>query len=199
MVNYKTLQRDGKLLQDLVRKVAQYDLKGAAGTEKKAFYLNAYNVLVLQQVLEHYPLKSVMDVPGFFDSKRHEVAGEPLTLNELEQQKLLVPFQDARIHFALVCAARSCPPLLSNAYLPDQVEKQLEAQARQALQNPDFIRVQPGERQVLVSEIFRWYQQDFLREAPSVIAYINRYRKAALPKQYALGYYTYNWRLNEVQ
>ncbi|AKD05708.1 hypothetical protein PKOR_13275 [Pontibacter korlensis] len=198
-VNYKSLQQDKNKLQQLVKQIANYNLKGAGEAEVKAFYLNAYNLLVLQQVLENYPLKSVMDVEGFFDKKKHLVAGQSLTLNELEKQKLMKPFQDARLHFALVCAAKSCPPLLNQAYTPDRVEKQLQEQTVRTLQSSEFIRVQPASKRVLVSEIFSWYKDDFLREAPSIAGYINRYRKTALPARYSLGYYNYDWKLNDVK
>ena len=196
-VDYKSLQKSKAELQQLVQQIARYDLKNASASERKAFYINAYNALVLQQVLSHYPLKSVMDVPGFFDKQQFNVAGERLTLNELEKKKLLVPYKDARIHFALVCAAKSCPPLLNKAYTPAQVEAQLEAQAKQTLQSPNFIKVQAGSKNVLVSEIFKWYGQDFLQEASSVPAYINKYRQNPLPSGYKLGYYTYSWDLND--
>lgn len=196
-VNYQGLQKDKAALQQLVQQIAGYNLKNASAAERKAFYINAYNVLVLQQVLEHYPLKSVMDVPGFFDKQKFNVAGERLTLNELEKQKLMAPYKDARIHFALVCAAKSCPPLLSKAYTPSQVEAQLEAQAKQTLQDPTFIKVQRKGKKVLVSEVFKWYEQDFKQEAASVSAYINEYRSSPLPQGYKMGYYTYSWDLND--
>ncbi|WP_162055159.1 DUF547 domain-containing protein [Pontibacter pamirensis] len=196
-VDYRSLQKDKAELQRLVQQIARYNIKGAPAAERKAFYINAYNVLVLQQVLSNYPLKSVMDVPGFFDKQQFNVAGERLTLNELEKQKLLATYKDARVHFSLVCAAKSCPPLLNKAYTPAQVEAQLEAQARQTLQSPDFIKVQDSAKKVLVSEIFKWYEQDFLQEAPSIAAYINRYRQHALPQGHRLGYYTYSWDLND--
>ena len=194
-VNYKALQKDVPKLEQLAKQIATYDLSKASGAEKKAFYINAYNVLVLRQVMEHYPIKSVMDVQGFFDKQKYKVAGEYLTLNELEKKKLLLPYKDARINFALVCAAKSCPPLLNKAYTPELVEKQLEAQTRQALNNPTFTKVQP--KQVQVSEIFKWYEADFLAEAPNILAYINKYRNKPITKQNKVGYYTYNWALNE--
>lgn len=198
-VNYTSLRQDKEALRQLVKQVNTYDLSGATAAEKKAFYLNAYNLLVLHQVVGHYPLKSVMDVDGFFDRQTFLVAGEKLTLNELEKQKLLKPYQDARVHFALVCAAASCPPLLSKAYTPEEVEQQLQEQTESTLRSSQFIKVQPGQKRVLVSEIFKWYKDDFLREAPSILAYINRYRSAPLPSSYSLAYYPYNWQLNNAK
>ncbi|MFD3001572.1 DUF547 domain-containing protein [Pontibacter toksunensis] len=196
-VNYRSLQKDKAALQQLVQQTSNYNLKNTSAAERKAFYINAYNVLVLQQVLSNYPLKSVMDVPGFFDKQKFNVAGERLTLNEIEKQKLIAPYKDARLHFALVCAAKSCPPLLNKAYTPAQVEAQLEAQTKETLQDPTFIKVQANGKKVLVSEIFKWYEQDFKQEASSVSAYINKYRSNPLPPGYKLGYYIYSWNLND--
>ncbi|MCX2741132.1 DUF547 domain-containing protein [Pontibacter anaerobius] len=199
LVNYKSLRQEQAELEELVRQVAAYDVSTASVAEKKAFYLNAYNLLVLHQVLANYPLHSVTEVEGFFDRQKYKVAGQSITLNQLEKQKLLAPYQDARIHFALVCAAKSCPPLLNEAYTPERVEQQLEEQAKRTLQSQAFIRVQPKNKRVLVSEIFKWYKDDFLKAAPSIRAYINRYRNLPLPASYKLGYYTYDWRLNQLQ
>ncbi|MFD2245480.1 DUF547 domain-containing protein [Pontibacter ruber] len=197
-VNYSAISKDRKALQQLVQHVAAYDLRKVTPSEKKAFYINAYNVLVIQGVMDSYPLKSVMEVSGFFDKTKYNVAGEHLTLNELENKKLREVYKDARIHFALVCAAKSCPPLLGKPYLPATLEQQLEKQTTQALQDPQFIQVKPKEGQVLVSEIFKWYEQDFLQEAPSIVAYINRYRQNKINPKYKVGYYTYSWDLNQV-
>lgn len=195
-VNYISLQKDKAVMQSLVSQVASYNLKQTSASEKKAFYLNAYNLLVLDQVLANYPLKSVMDIDGFFDRTKYKVAGEQLTLNELEKQKLLQPYKDARVHFALVCAAKSCPPLLNQAYTPREVEQQLQNQAKRTLNDPGFIMIQAKAKQVQVSEIFKWYKDDFLGEAESIFAYINKYRSTPLPAKYSLSYYTYNWALN---
>ncbi|MEJ8800620.1 DUF547 domain-containing protein [Pontibacter sp. H249] len=196
-IKFKQLQRDRPLLKELVKQIAAFDLSRTTASEKKAFYINAYNVLVLKQVIDHYPINSVMDIPGFFDKQKYKVAGESLTLNELEHKKLREPYKDARLHFALVCAAKSCPPLLSTAYTPQQVEKQLEAQTRKALQDKTFTRVQPQQKQVQVSELFKWYKDDYLAEAPTIIAYINKYRASPIPESYKLSYYTYDWQLND--
>lgn len=198
-VNYRDLQKDKPALDRLVKQIGEYNLNGAGKAERKAFFINAYNVLVLYQVLEHYPLKSVMDVPGFFDKQQYLVAGEQLTLNELEKKKLLLPYRDARIHFALVCAANSCPPLLNKAYTPQTIEEQLQAQAIKSLRDTQFIRVDEKDNKVDVSEIFRWYEKDFLAEAPSVRSYINLYRNHPVPKSMHITYYTYDWSLNDMR
>ncbi|RAU81768.1 DUF547 domain-containing protein [Pontibacter arcticus] len=195
-VRYTFLQQRKKELASITQQIATYDLSKASANEKKAFYINAYNMLVWQQVIHYYPVKSVMDIAGFFDAKKYNVAGEMLTLNELEKKKLIAPYKDARIHFALVCAAKSCPPLLAKAFRPATLDAQLEAQTKQTLQDKNFIRVDAKTNKVQVSEIFRWYEADFLREAPSIVDYINKYLPKPLPAK-TVGYYTYDWALND--
>ncbi|MFD2515298.1 DUF547 domain-containing protein [Pontibacter locisalis] len=197
-VDYRGLQREKPALDRLVQQIGQFKLSNAAASERKAFYINAYNILVLHQVLENYPIKSVMNVPGFFDKQKFRVAGEQLTLNELEKERLMLPFKDARIHLALVCAAKSCPPLLNTAYRPQEVEDQLQTQTNAALNNPQFIRVITKTKEAGVSEIFKWYADDFLVHSPSVISYINKYRSKPIPKGYTVRYYNYDWNLNDV-
>ena len=119
----------------------------------KTFYLTTYNFLVIKPVSNEYPIKSVMDVAGFFDQK-HQVASESLSLNEIEKQQLLPVYKDPRFHFVLVCGAVGCPPLINSAYKVDRIEKQLEFQSFLAMNNNDFIRV--NEKETELSEIFRW-------------------------------------------
>ena len=196
-VDYAAIKQDDRQIDQLYREIGKMSLKDASEDEKKAFYINAYNLITIYQVKENYPLKSPMDVKGFFDEKKHTIAGESLTLNALEKEKLLKPYQDPRVHFVLVCAAQSCPPLASAAYQADQLDKQLDEKTRQALNSPQYIRVDKATKKVEVSKIFDWYQDDFTRDSPSVLAYINRYRDQPIPKNYQIDFYEYDWSLNK--
>ncbi len=126
-----------------------------------AFWINAYNACVFKGVLDHYSLKSVKDVKGFFDKVRYEVAGGSMTLNEIEAKGRALG--DWRIHFGVVCGAWSCPPLRSEAYVPERVDAQLTDQVKRFL--ADAARGQrldvPGETW-WVSKIFKWYAKDFI-------------------------------------
>ena len=195
-VDYAAIKQNDNQIDQLYQEIGEMSLQDASEDEKKAFYINAYNLITIYQVKENYPLKSPMDVKGFFDEKKHTVAGESLTLNALEKEKLLKPYQDPRVHFVLVCAAQSCPPLASTAYRADQLDKQLEEKTRQALNNPQYTRVDKAAKKVEVSKIFDWYQDDFTRNNPSVLAYINQYRSKPIPQDYTVDYYEYDWKLN---
>ena len=79
--------------------------------------LNAYNLLVIQSVVNNYPLKSPLDVKGFFDTRQHLTGGAKLTLNEIENKKTAREIRRRANSFVLVCAAQSYPPMINRAYL----------------------------------------------------------------------------------
>ncbi len=195
-VAYAAVQKENETSAALTGKIGRMNLAGASEESKKAFYINAYNILVIQAVTHQLPLKSVMDKPGFFDKTTHLVAGEKLTLNDLEKKKLLQPYADARLHFVLACAAVSCPPLASFAYTPEALNTQLDARTKLALNQPAFIRVSKKDRKVLVSKIFDWYQTDFTRNNQSLLTFINKYRLENIPPDYQVSFYDYDWSLN---
>ncbi len=121
---------DGYLDNLRAVKSAQFPAKQA----QLAFWINAYNACVIKGVLDYYPIKSVKDVKGFFDKIRYKVAGESLTLNEIEAKGRALG--DWRIHFAIVCASSSCPFLRSEAYVADRLDDQLADQVRHFLADP---------------------------------------------------------------
>jgi hypothetical protein len=191
-VRYVDLAVSPVVLEDLVRRIGETDLSQASAVQTKAFSINAYNVLVIWQVVEHYPIPSPMDIAGFFDRQTYLVAGKKKTLNELEAGLR----SDPRVHFALVCGALGCPKILNAAYLPAKLDQQLDAVTRQALNDPVFMRYQEGDQFVELSQIFNWYAQDFGGEA-AVLAYINGFRTRPIPEETAISYYDYNWKLNK--
>lgn len=192
-IDYAGLKADNALAP-LVADIAAIDLSSLKGNDRKAFLINAYNLLVIHQALEHYPLKSVLDVNGFFDANRQTVGGKKVTLNQLEKEWLIKAFPDARLHFVLVCGANGCPPITNFAYQADRLDAQLDRQTRLALNDADFIRV--SGTQVDLSQIFEWYANDFGGSTKKVLGFINNYRTEALPTDAKVSYYTYDWSLN---
>ncbi len=175
------------------------DISGWNKSEKKAFYINAYNFYVIKLITENYPVNSPMDVSGFFDRQKISVAGSLVTLNELENSILRKEFSDARLHFALVCGAVSCPIIINEAYYPANLEELLNRQTKLALNDNDFIRVSQSENTVEISEIFKWYKEDFETESGSILNFINKYRTEKLPENFSVSYYLYDWSLNDVK
>ena len=197
-VDYAGIKKKPQALQQLVQKIAAFDLQVLPeANARKAFYINAYNLLVVYSVVQSYPIKSPMDVKGFFDATQHTVAGQRLTLNDIEHKILRPQYKDPRLHFGLVCAAIGCPSLIPGAYFPDRLDAQLDARTKATLNSDKHVRADWGARTVYVSELFKWYKDDFLLQEKSVIAYLNRYRTGKIPEDFAVDYIRYDWSLNE--
>lgn len=195
-VSYDKINKSLQEIEPVYQNIGAMDLSNATDNEKIAFYINAYNIIVIYQVAKYYPLKSALDQSGFFDKVKHKVAGEMVTLNALEIIKLLRQYKDPKFHFALACAAKGCPKLASYAYFPDQLEQQLNERTKLSLNNNYFIRVEDQNNKVRVSMIFKWYQKDFAMDGQSVIKFINTYRANKIPEGHQLDYYPYDWSLN---
>jgi len=196
-VNYAAIKRNPLELKGLLKRIEAFDAANTKPADREAFYLNAYNLLVIGEVVARYPLVSVQKVPGFFDKNLVSVAGEKLTLNDLEAQKLRQPYADPRVHFALVCGAKGCPRLSRAAYVGNQLDAQLTIQTRTVLQDPAFIRVDTKTHKVQLSQIFKWYEADFKAGGKTGVAYVNQYREGKIvPATYTVDYYPYDWALN---
>ncbi|MEP4535366.1 MAG: DUF547 domain-containing protein [Cyclobacteriaceae bacterium] len=196
-VDYAELKENPADLNALVTQIAELNLNNKRVTADfmKAFYINAYNILVIKQVVDRYPIYGPLKVDGFFDGISHKVMGKELTLNQLEKETLYTQFPDPRLHFVLVCAAKGCPPIAPFAYTPTGLSKALDDRTRYVLNLEGFIRVK--KKRVELSQIFDWYKTDFERTSDSDIAFINKYRDQKIDLKTSLGYYQYDWSLNE--
>lgn len=195
-VNYELLKENPASLQNLEKQISEFSLSDEAGNRNKAFYINAYNILVIKKVIDNYPVKSPKDVPGFFETQKFNVALSQFTLNQIENEILRPVYDDPRLHFVLVCGAVGCPPITNFAYVEEKLESQLDIQTRLAMNDPDFIRVNDGS--VSVSEIFHWYENDFTTHSGSVLNYINAYREDKIPGTLDQTFYSYDWSLNDI-
>lgn len=196
LVNYGRIKADKTELNALVFKIASASLNQTTDAEKQAFYINAYNILVIKQVIDNNLPASPLDVPGFFNQTTFQVAGKTLTLDQLEKNTLYGLKNDPRFHFALVCAAKGCPPLLNAAYLPNTLHQQLAQQAKTAVNNNNFVKINDATKKVSVSKIFDWYNNHFTAGGKSVIGFINQYRNSTIPENYTVDFYEYDWSLN---
>jgi hypothetical protein len=163
-----------------------------------ADWLNAYNALVVSSVLKAMPVKSVMDDAGFFKKREHRVAGRPRTLDAIENEIIRPRFRDARVHFALNCAARSCPALHGRAFRPEGLDDTLARLTRAALADERHVRMRQGALEL--SAIFFWFEQDFVRDAGSVRGFVRRHAPKAIALQVTdetpLVQREYDWALN---
>lgn len=182
-------------LNKLVTQIAAAEIDNAPQNTQTAFYINAYNLLVINEVVKEYPIGSVQDINGFFDGRKVIVAGNSMTLNALEKDLILKPNTgDGRYHFVLVCAAVDCPPITNFAYRPELLEEQLEQQTKLALNNPNFIK--NTDEGVELSQIFNWYATDFGGSKQAVSDFINSYRNQPITMEDKTSFYDYDWSLN---
>lgn len=193
-VDYKAIKKNKSDLTSLMQLAETVSVSESDATTYQAFWINAYNVSTIQGVIDNYPLKSPLDVSGFFDKTTYTLAGKDVTLNTIENKLLRAKFKDARFHFVLVCGAVGCPPLINKAYKPETLDAQLQTQTELAL-NGIFLNVNTKKKRVEVSEIMKWYKEDFVTNG-SEIDFINQYRTEKIPSNYKLTYIPYNWNLN---
>jgi len=197
-INYGDLKEQFNEIEALQKQINNINLSNASDLEKKAFYINAYNLLVIYQVTKYYPLKSPLDKSGFFDKFNHKVAGETVTLNRIEKKYLILKYRDPRIHFAVACAAVSCPPLSSFAFVPHKIEQQLNERTRKAMEHEFVVKINKAEKKLQVSKIFDWYAVDFGKSQTSVIDFINKNSTKKIPTDYSVSYQEYDWSLNKI-
>jgi hypothetical protein len=160
IVNYRDLKAEETKLDQYLAILDQTDPDELTRDEQFAFYMNAYNAYTLKLIVEHSPVKSIKDIGGLFRSpwkiKFCKVGGETLTLDDIEHNILRPRFQDARVHFAINCAAKDCPPLSSVPFQGATLDQQLDVNARAFLNNPAKTYLD-GDT-LWVSSIFKWFE-----------------------------------------
>lgn len=173
--------------------------------QKVALWVNAYNAWTIKTVLDHYPLASIKEIgllPGaawrdrFIPMASLRGGRGNLSLNDLEHEILRKDFPDARLHFALVCASKSCPELRSEAYRAEQLEAQLDDAGRRFLADPSKNAWDAATKTWHVSSIFKWYASDFERDGPGLVPFLKRFAAEVGTTQPTLDYLTYDWTLN---
>lgn len=169
-----------------------------------AYWINLYNAATIELVLKNYPVESIKDIGGFlrkspWNRKVVTVAGREMALNDIED-KISTQFQDARAYFALNNATVSYPPLSNRAYLGESLENQLEAACFADLKDERWVKITDTE--ILVSQIFDWHKNDFIKSAGSIREFIAKYREddreAIMDATRQLKFMDYNWGLNLV-
>ncbi len=183
MVDYISWKADDlEAFREYVDSLEDININGWMDDEKKAFWINAYNAITIYAVLERIPKNrilskafSVMMIPGFFNGIKYKVAGEDLTLNEIENDKLLAGFGDPRIHFVIVCASRSCPGIQERAFIPEGLDDTLDEATRGFLSDNTKNRLDKERGVLYLSNIFKWYKNDFVEDFGSLEDYVKRY------------------------
>lgn len=227
LVDYAGLKAGAARLDAVVAGIAEQDPVGYASrkeADRLAFWLNTYNVLTLKLIVDRYPIQpaqgrekypasSIQQIPNAWTGLRFNVMGKERTLDEIEHKIIRADFKEPRIHFALVCAAMSCPPLRREEYVGEKLDAQLDAQARRFFADLRNFHVDRERNEVWVSRIIQWFADDFapgvmekhsrdVAERKAVIAaatpYVDAQTKAYLETgTYRVHFFEYDWTLNE--
>lgn len=175
--------------------------------EAFAFWVNLYNALTVEVVIDHYPVASIRDIaisPGLFSTgpwgkKLVTVAGRELSLDDIEHGILRPDFGDSRVHYAVNCASVGCPDLAARPYTGDELDAMLDRAARAYVNSPRGARVENG--RLTASSIFKWYMKDFGGTEEGVLAELRKYAgpdlAAALENVSGVASYDYDWSLND--
>ena len=176
--------------------------------EQLAFWINAYNAVTIDKVIKWKPKKSVREtfVPGvwtgtkFFTTREHTVAGKSMSPDDIEHEILRKQLKEPRIHFAIVCASSSCPPLPRFAYTGNNVQVKLEEETRKYINSERGTQIDSAKNELHLSKLFDWFAGDFEYASGSVLNFIKPYLdeqgRAFLDKEPTIKYIHYDWALN---
>jgi hypothetical protein len=196
---WKNNAADLQAIQAVVDGIAKENVSAMEKRQQLAFYLNAYNAWILHEALGKYPTKSVKDALfTFFTGKRIKVAGQETSFNALEKETIRSKFSEPRVHFALNCASRSCPPLNREAFSAGKLEEQLEKLAKGYVNSENGVRYSAESKAAQLSKIFDWYKDDFKGEG-GPLTFINKRRATTIPNDTKISYQDYDWSLNEAK
>ena len=165
-----------------------------------AYHLNAYNALAMRGVIDESiadGFTSFLKRQKFFRLRKVTVGGRSLSLSAYEND-VIRPLGEPRVHFALNCMARSCPRLPQAPFRADMLEAQLEAAAREFLNDPRNVRVDTAAREAWLSELLDFYAADFAPDGKreTLIGFVNRYRQEPIDRGFAVRVIPYDWSLN---
>jgi hypothetical protein len=196
-------ERDAKALQALRQQLGRANVAAMTPKQQLAYWINVYNVNVVATVVEKYPVESIRDIStdpivrlNVFKKERVPFGGELLSLDDVEHKKIREAFKDPRIHFAINCAAKSCPPIRTEAYVGARVDAQLDDQARRFLSGPFGARfTRDGDKLIMkVTKILEWFGEDF---TDGKVAFVKTYVSVPPSKEVTIEYDDYDWALND--
>ncbi len=210
-VNYAGLKREPADLDAYLDRLAAIPAAEFAQwpkAERLALLLNLYNAQTLRLIVDHYPLRSIRNIgvlPGAA-WKRPVVrwAGQVRSLDQLEHELIRPVFNEPRVHFALVCAAKGCPPLQAEPYVAAKLDAQLDDQARAFLGTTAKNRFDPKAGVLWLSPIFDWYGQDFRANSAGIIQFVTPFLPADARAELArtakveIRFTDYDWSLNDL-
>ncbi|HVT04047.1 MAG TPA: DUF547 domain-containing protein [Thermoanaerobaculia bacterium] len=205
-MNYSALkQDDSKTLNEMREKMASVDVASLNHDEQFAFWLNYYNMSVVGKVVDHYPIGSIKDLStdlvkrlNVFDQKDVRFGNGTMSLNDIENSKIREVFKDPRVHFAINCAAKSCPTIRPEPFDGKHVKQQLDDQVKTFLNGPKGARVEGGK--LHVTKVLDWFKSDFDQAGGRAVflkKYLSPEKVAVVSDDSSLVFDDYSWDLND--
>jgi hypothetical protein len=205
LVNYKAWKADPQELNQYLDQLSKNPPAASwSKPEQMAYWINAYNAYTIRLILNHYPVKSIKDIGSKIKipfvttpwaAEFFSIGGKKMSLDDIEHGTLRKKYDDPRIHFALVCASISCPRLRNEAYTADKLDRQLDEQGRDFLNNP--VKNNVGQQSAQLSKYFDWYKGDWSKNGQSVAKWVNKYAATKMNPDAKVSYLDYNWNLNQ--
>ncbi|WP_074406434.1 MULTISPECIES: DUF547 domain-containing protein [Aquimarina] len=161
--------------------------------EKLAYWINVYNAISMKMIIDEYPIETINQIENPWKKKVFKSEGVRYSLDNIEHD-ILRKFGDPRIHFLLNCGSMSSPRLWDRAYTSNNINSALEERTREFINDPQ--RNQITTSTVKISELFKWYEDDFTSYNIDVIDFINQYATVKISKTTKIDYVTYDWNLN---
>lgn len=203
-VDYEALIDDKALLEEYINTTANIDPRKYNKDEQMAYWINLYNALTVLLIIDEYPTQSITTLGkttiafGPWDDFAITVAGQDLSLNDIEHRILRPIWQDDRIHFAVNCASIGCPNLQAEAFTSDNLNTLLDIGAEEYLAHPRALRFE--EDTLILSSLFEWYASDFGNDLTAILAKLSEYApdelKEDLKEHQGKIKYEYDWGLN---
>lgn len=203
LVQYsKVSKSDQNLLKSYIDSLIRLNPIELNKPQQKAYWINLYNALTVNTVLESYPVDSILDIksswiiPGPWRKNLINVSSMPLSLNDIEHGILRPIFKDPRVHYALNCASIGCPNLQPVAYQADYLNQQLDAAAIEFI-NSDKAYRKDGDK-IILSSIYDWYMNDFGSGDQSISLHLKQYHVDFIDKfDNNAVIFDYDWTINE--
>ncbi|MFK7810253.1 MAG: DUF547 domain-containing protein [Saprospiraceae bacterium] len=193
-VNYKGLKTDQSKLDAYLAALSGNPIQSSwSRNEKMAYWINMYNAFTIKLIVDNYPVESITKLEGGkpWDKKWIKSGDATYSLNQIENEILRPRYKEAAIHFAVNCAAKSCPPLLNRAWTANNLQANFKKQAKNFINSAKYNKINSDK--VEVSKIFDWYKADF----GNLIDYLNKYSDTKINSDASINYLEYDWALNE--
>lgn len=205
LFDYSGLLDDGREpLDDYVTRLAAIDPLSLNQAEQKAYWINLYNVLTVQLILNHFPTASITNIGsnplefGPWNEPAIDINGISLSLNDIEHRIIRPLYNDYRIHFAVNCASIGCPNLAAEPYTARAMDAQLDRAASEFVNHSRGVRIETDE--LFLSSLFDWYAEDFGASQAEILATLGRHTTADITQSLQAfsgkPQYDYDWGLN---